>query len=136
LANRNRSHPFKQSQNVNKRGANYNLPPGRIRAASHAKEEIQDASLARSIVDLLPKARVSHSTASLFDGFSQTDVPTTPQPLSIFVKVTGRETEKLVEKEYEVLDDNGQALKGRKARYNLRHGNSQNPREDEGFELL
>ena len=79
---------------------------------------------------------MSHATASHFDGFSQTDVPTTPQPLSIFVKVTGRETEKLVEKEYEVLDDNGQALKGRKARYNLRHGNSQNPREDEGFELL
>ena len=130
------SHTPKKSQNINKGGANFHLPAARIRSAGHPKEELQDASLARSLVDLLPTGQGRRATNDAPSVVESADVPFTPQPLSIFVKITGRETENLVEKEYEVLDDNGQPLKGRKARYNLRHGNSKNIREDEGFELL
>lgn len=133
------SHATKKNCNTNKRGANGQLPPSRIRATGHVREEIQEATLARSLVDLLPSTQLHRATygpLTLHDSISRAEVPVVPLPLSVFVKSTGRETEKLVEKEYEVLDDNGQLLKGRKARYNLRHGNSQSFKEDEGFELL
>ncbi len=40
--------------------------------------------------------------------------------LDVFVKPNKRETEQLVEKEYEILDANGDTLRGRKARQTLR----------------
>ncbi|KAK3398589.1 hypothetical protein B0T20DRAFT_479346 [Sordaria brevicollis] len=72
-------------------------------------------------------------------GFSRTALT-----LENFVKTDDRKTEKFVEKEYEILDANGEALKGRKAkRRGLRvpgGGASQDKgeevEEDEGFELV
>ncbi|KAK3955426.1 hypothetical protein QBC32DRAFT_38810 [Pseudoneurospora amorphoporcata] len=73
-------------------------------------------------------------------GFSRT-----PLTLENFVKTDDRKTEKFVEKEYEILDANGEALKGRKAkRRGLRGGaaaasqdkDDEEVVEDEGFELV
>jgi hypothetical protein len=47
-------------------------------------------------------------------------VPLQPIALDVFVKTPGQETEKLVRKEYEILDSEDKALKGRKARETLR----------------
>ncbi len=61
--------------------------------------------------------------------------------LDVFVKHNVRETGKLVEKEYEILDGNGDALKGRKARQTLRKAATQpievvDETEDDDFELV
>lgn len=66
--------------------------------------------------------------------------------LENFVKTDDRKTEKFVEKEYEILDANGEALKGRKAkRRGLRGGaaagssqqeDEDRVEEDDGFELI
>lgn len=74
--------------------------------------------------------------------FDATDTPGKPLSLDIFVKPNTKETEKLVEKEYEIVDSNGDELKGRKARLrNLRRPNQAGAPEpdaveDEGFELV
>ncbi|KAK4100879.1 hypothetical protein N658DRAFT_507543 [Parathielavia hyrcaniae] len=86
--------------------------------------------------------------------FDRTDSPGGPLTLEVFVKPgggglgggRGDQTEKLVEREYEVLDGNGEAVRGRKARAVLRRcgtGTSgrggegeEGGEEDEGFELL
>lgn len=79
-----------------------------------------------------------------FDQDSTPGFSRTPLTLENFVKTDDRKTEKFVEKEYEILDANGEALKGRKAkRRGLRGGASQQEKgedeevvEDEGFELV
>ena len=76
--------------------------------------------------------------------FDRTDTPGRPLTLELFVKTpTGKETEKLVEREYAVVDGNGESVSGRKAtRRVLRTGTSaavqeeQSVIEDEGFELI
>ena len=74
--------------------------------------------------------------------FDRADTPGRPLTLDVFVKTTGRETERLVEREYEVLDENGQSLKGRNARRVLRRGGTSDGDidkgglEDDGFELI
>lgn len=77
--------------------------------------------------------------------FDKNDTPGRPLTLDIFVKSTGRETERLVEKEYEVIDGNGEMLNGKKARRILRKGATDPGTalgvgdevvEDEGFELV
>jgi hypothetical protein len=73
--------------------------------------------------------------------FDQSDTPGKPMSLEVFVKQpTGRDTERLVEKEYEILDENGEPLKGRKARNILRKSGSDlakdEPVVDEDFELV
>lgn len=83
---------------------------------------------------------------SVTDGFlysfDRTDTPGQPLSLDVFVKTNTKETEKFVEKEYEILDYNGDALTGRKARRNLRRQNqgpsAEEPAiiEDDGFELI
>lgn len=128
---------------------NYTLPAGRVRSKMSAHEEIS-SDLSRSISDLLPgtgpaltpSLSLSASDNFLYS-FDRTDTPGRPLTLDVFVKpATPRDTERLVEKEYEILDANGQALKGRKARRNLRAGLGDEARdpgdaaEDEGFELV
>lgn len=74
--------------------------------------------------------------------FDRSESPYKPLTLDVFVKTNPKETEKFVEKEYEILDNNGDALKGRKARQNLRRKNraasAEEPDviEDDGFELV
>lgn len=119
-----------------------NLPAGRVRERIHLNDEIKETS--RSIADILPRypltRRLSAADHVLYS-FDRAETPGKPLGLDVFVKKSGRETEKLVEKEYEVLDGNGEALKGRKARRHLRKvasdpAASQTTEEDDGFELV
>lgn len=137
----------KREHNINKltRG-NWDMPAGRVRNAMNARQEVHDAS--RSIPELLPSMTLDGSQATASDGplysFDRTDSPGRPLALDIFVKpATARDTERFVEKEYEIVDGNGQTLKGRKARRNLRKSGSDLPDQgdvdvgqDEEFELV
>jgi hypothetical protein len=107
-------------------------------------EEMNDPAISRSLIDLLPSPTMRRNSAT--DGFlysfDRSDSPGRPLTLDVFVKTNPKETEKLVEKEYEILDNNGDALKGRKARRNLRRPNQPQTAdepaviEDDGFELV
>lgn len=119
----------------------------RVRSIVSAQEEIEEATGAsRSILDYLPSPHRQRSDPmdNVLYSFDRTDSPGRPLTLEVFVKTTGRETEKFVEKEYEVIDGNGDALKGRKARQNLRRGatvgakaaDDENETDEDGFELL
>ncbi|KAI1780171.1 hypothetical protein F4818DRAFT_167987 [Hypoxylon cercidicola] len=124
----------------------HDLPGSYSRAKIDALAELQDPSnVSRSIHDLLPSSdtrrKLSVSDNILYS-FDRAESPGKPLTLDVFVKANPKETEKFVEKEYEILDNNGDALKGRKARQNLRRKNhtpaSQESDiiEDEGFELV
>ena len=73
-----------------------------------------------------------------------TGMPERQLPLEVYVRPDARATEKFVEKEYEVLDWNGEAVKGKKARRALRvgregsgaHEEEEEIREEDGFELV
>ncbi|KAI1761215.1 hypothetical protein GGR53DRAFT_525343 [Hypoxylon sp. FL1150] len=124
----------------------HDLPGSYSRAKIDALGELQDPSnVSRSIHDLLPDTTRYLSTiadSNIMYSFDRAESPGKPLSLDIFVKTNPKETEKFVEKEYEILDNNGDALKGRKARQNLRRKNhapaSQEPDiiEDDGFELV
>ncbi|KAI5866474.1 hypothetical protein GGS23DRAFT_273164 [Durotheca rogersii] len=124
----------------------HDLPGNYSRAKLNALEELHDqSSVSRSIHDLLPSphTRRSHSISdNILYSFDRAESPGKPLTLDVFVKTNPKETEKFVEKEYEILDNNGDALKGRKARQNLRRKNrgptADEPEviEDDGFELL
>lgn len=98
----------------------------------------------RSIYEMLssPVERRASGSDNFLYSFDRTETPGKPLSLEVFLKTNPRETEKLVEKEYEILDGNGEALKGRKARRDLRrqspHAIVEEPGtiEDEGFELI
>lgn len=112
----------------------------------HAKAEIDEVS--RSNIDYLPSPRDSRLSASKSDGvlysFDATESPAPVLSLEVFVKPNTKETEKLVEKEYEILDVNGDVVKGKKARRHLRKAASASPEgkveeklvEVDGFELV
>lgn len=72
--------------------------------------------------------------------FDRVESPGGPVTLDLFVKpASPRDTERLVRKEYEVLDANGQPLKGRKAKKDLRRAAldpTPDADEDDGFELV
>ncbi|KAL1840586.1 hypothetical protein VTJ49DRAFT_318 [Mycothermus thermophilus] len=93
--------------------------------------------------------------------FDRTESPNRPLTLEVFVKPSsgnkrhggrgGGETERLVEREYEVVDENGEALRGRKVRAVLRKeekgrrerkgengggAEEEGWEEDEGFALI
>lgn len=137
-------HPRK-SHNLVKMRSNRDAPFGRMRTQLYAKREITDVT-SRSFGELPPTGplvRRASATDNVLYSFDRADTPGRPLTLDIFVKSpTARDTERLVEKEYEILDTNGEALKGRKARRNLRQAASDlGPAndevvEDEGFELL
>lgn len=126
---------------------------GRMRTNFYAMGEINDAS--RSLSDMPPLTRRLSSASAgaennVLYSFDRRDTPGRPLTLDIFVKApTARDTERLVEKEYEVLDDHGELLTGRKARRHLRQAatdlgpttaraGSEDTTiiEDEGFELV
>jgi len=138
----------KKVHNIVKTRGNYEMPHGRVRAKVHAFQELADSSNRSLHLDLpsptinytatqtttrknsrsadsipsTPSAE-SSSTAGVLYSFDKQDTPGFRKPMTLesFVKApTGRETEKLVEKEYEIVDGNGEAVKGRKARKCLR----------------
>lgn len=135
------------SRNIVKPKMSWDVPSGRARAKVSAMEELDDSAMTRSLLDMLPSATMvrPQPTATpdrFLYSFDATDTPGKPLSLDIFVKPNTKETEKLVEKEYEIVDANGDELKGRKARLrNLRRpnqGGAPEPDaiEDEGFELV
>jgi hypothetical protein len=147
----------KHSHNRVKPRPSWTLPDARTRTLNHARTEIRDADSA-SDMPTSPYAALSRrlssastpvteSSSPLFS-FDSASTPGHRQPLTleVFVKTTGRETERLVEREYEVLDGKGDAVRGKKARRVLRRGGSveregegvgvERGVEDEGFELL
>lgn len=119
-----------------------------MRSKVSAQEEIDEAAFtSRSILDYLPSPARRHSSSAdnVLYSFDRQDSPGRPLTLDIFVKKGGRETERFVEKEYEILDANGDALKGRKARRDLRRGVTNGSKsadddapeiDEDGFELL
>jgi hypothetical protein len=127
---------------------NYEQPHHLVRTAISAKEALADTADSRSIADMLRETAPHTGRSDLISpvdnvlySFDDSQSPNLPMALDIFVKATGRETEKLVEREYEVLDEHGDALKGRKARKNLRKPSGPAPddaamEEDDGFELV
>lgn len=126
--------------------ASYDPRAGRMRTKLYAKGEITDmSSSAPSDLPPTPGApalirRMSASDNFLYS-FDRNDTPGKPLTLELFVKSpTAKETEKFVAKEYEILDGNGEALKGMRARKNLRAGGTGTVEdeivEDEGFELV
>lgn len=117
----------------------------RVRHKVSAKEEIDEAS--RSVLDYLPgspRQQVPNPMDNVLYSFDRVDSPGRPLTLEVFVKTTGREMEKFVEKEYEVIDANGDMLKGRRARRSLRRGAAAGGKsaddefevDEDGFELL
>lgn len=120
----------------------------RVRHKVSAQEEIDEAaSVSRSVLDYLPgspRRQVSNPMDNVLYSFDRTDSPGRPLTLEVFVKTTGREMEKFVEKEYEIVDANGDMLKGRKARRNLRRGTAEGSKsgdndfeiDEDGFELV
>lgn len=140
------SFSHKNSHNINKPKLVRDVRSNYSRAKVDAMEELTDPALSRSLIELLPSPNRSGRKPQVTDGFlysfDRKDSPGRPLSLEVFVKTNTKETEKLVEKEYEILDNNGDALKGRKARRNLRRGGSaplaEEPAvvEEDGFELV
>ncbi|KAK6819691.1 hypothetical protein PG995_011086 [Apiospora arundinis] len=140
-----------RNHNIVKAKIPWDMPRSHSRAKVDPMEELNDPSLTRSLIDMLPppagrgetKTKTNIADQILYS-FDRTDSPGRPLSLDAFVKSDVKGTEKLVEREYEVLDINGDALKGRKARRILRHpspkqraANSESAVEDvDGFELV
>ncbi|KAK0718253.1 hypothetical protein B0T26DRAFT_597963, partial [Lasiosphaeria miniovina] len=111
----------KREHNIVKSRGNWEMPSGRVRSKIYANREISDAATTKSVGELSPATPLSARLPDVLYSFDRADTPGRPVTLDIFVKrATGRDTERLVEREYEVLDTNGEALKGRRARRILR----------------
>jgi hypothetical protein len=107
----------------------------------NAHDEIRDAKGSRSIIDLLPGAGPAAARDDFLYSYDQTDSPAHVLSLEVFVKPDVKGTERFVEKEYEILDANGEAVKGRKARQTLRKSASAEKKmvevvDEDGFELI
>ncbi|KAH7035714.1 uncharacterized protein B0I36DRAFT_347451 [Microdochium trichocladiopsis] len=140
-----------QTHNVSKLTrpmAHIDMPQSRFRAHLDARVQLSDPN---NLIDYLsedmPGARdVRSPTDGFLYSFDRTDTPGRPLSLEMFVKENPRATratERLVENEYEIVDSNGDALQGRRARNMLRRQNngpveehSELAREDDGFELI
>jgi len=107
---------------------------------------MEDASAAgyRPLSDLLPSL-AAHQADNVLYNFDRVDSPGRSLTLDVFVKpATARETERFIEREYEILDERGDALRGRKARQTLRKaasggGAAEAERiveDEDGFELV
>ncbi|KAI0003140.1 hypothetical protein F4779DRAFT_634814 [Xylariaceae sp. FL0662B] len=125
----------------------YGIPQSHTRAKMDALVELRDPSnVSRSLHELMPSSpnrRKLSASDNIMYSFDRTESPGKPLSLDVFVKSNPKETEKFVEKEYEILDYKGDALKGRKARQNLRRKNPAPVTEetdiiieDDGFELV
>ncbi|KAI1383389.1 uncharacterized protein F4822DRAFT_76048 [Hypoxylon trugodes] len=139
------SHRYETGNVVKPRETSSTLRTRHSRNKIDVITELHDpTNISRSLHDLLPSpsARRSLSVSdNILYSFDRTESPGKALTLDVFVKSKPKETEKFVEKEYEILDNNGDALKGRKARQNLRrknHAPANEPDviEDEGFELV
>ncbi|ORY65509.1 uncharacterized protein BCR38DRAFT_340953 [Pseudomassariella vexata] len=134
-----------RNHNIVKAKLAHDVPLSRSRAKVEAMEELADSAISRSLIDMLPSPN-SRRKPSVSDNFlynfDRAESPGKPLSLDIFVKTNRKDTEKFIEKEYEILDTNGDTLKGRKARQNLRRPNYaavvKEPEiiEDDGFELV
>ncbi|KAI1822267.1 hypothetical protein F4861DRAFT_541148 [Xylaria intraflava] len=124
----------------------YKFPRSHWQHKANVRVELQDPSnMSRSLHELLPspgtRRKQSVSDDFLYS-FDETESPGRPLSLGVFVKTNTKETEKFVEKEYEILDCNGDAVKGRKALKDLHRGKVAGPAEeaeiieDDGFELV
>ncbi|OTB06030.1 hypothetical protein M426DRAFT_21454 [Hypoxylon sp. CI-4A] len=145
-----RHHSYRlPTQNVVKprEAQRHGFRPAYSRTKIDAMTELNDpSSISRSLYDLLPSSTQSRRSFSSSDNimysFDRAESPYRPLTLDVFVKPNPKETDKFVEKEYEILDNNGDALKGRRARQNLRRKNNapaaEEPDiiEDDGFELV
>ncbi|KAI0381949.1 hypothetical protein F5Y04DRAFT_54355 [Hypomontagnella monticulosa] len=123
----------------------HDVPQSYSRARMDALVELQDPSnISRSLHELMPSPQAQRSFSiadNVLYSFDRAETPGKPLSLEVFVKTNPKETEKFVEKEYEILDQNGDALKGRKARQNLRRRGpvpttEESIIEDDGFELV
>lgn len=121
----------KDHGNINKyartTGRMQDLGSRRTRHKVSAQEEIEEAAaVSRSVLDYLPGSPLRQSSSNPMDqvlySFDRADTPGRPLTLGVFVKTKERDTEKFVANEYEVIDTNGDALQGRKARRHLRRG--------------
>ncbi|KAJ8124399.1 hypothetical protein O1611_g9241 [Lasiodiplodia mahajangana] len=127
-------------------GVSHNIPQSYWWPKSSALIELQDPSnMSRSLHELLPSQHTQRKQSVSDDfiySFDQTESPGKPLSLDVFVKTNTKATEKFVEKEYEILDYNGDPVKGRKALKDLHRGKMAPPTaeaelvEDEGFELV
>ncbi|KAH8889638.1 hypothetical protein GQ53DRAFT_187166 [Thozetella sp. PMI_491] len=143
--------PIKKDHNIVKMRDTHERPVRRVKGKGAAHEEMS-ASWG-PILDLVPFSSIGPHAASARKGsvsdntlysFDRDNTPGAPLPLDAFVKEAPRATERQVEREYEVLDHNGEVLRGRKARQNLRKspnalGASAVDKiiiEDDGFELV
>ncbi|KAK4236369.1 hypothetical protein C8A03DRAFT_16983 [Achaetomium macrosporum] len=147
-------HLPKHTPNLVKMRSLHHTPLSRKAAKLHALSEIQAADHGDASPGSTPSlARTLSASAAADAGvlysFDRTDSPGAPLTLEVFVKkTTWRETEKLVEREYEVLDGNGESLRGRRATALLRKGGTtgeggkesggdeEQGVEDDGFELV
>jgi len=139
-----------KTQNVSKTlrvMSQLDMPARRYRANLDARVQIADPNshndyLAEDSIDW-PEGR------SVLDGVLYSfDKQVTPGPLSldVFIKENPRAmraAERHVESEYEIIDGNGRAVEGRRARNMLRRQNnipteehSELARDDDGFELI
>lgn len=129
----------KKVPNITKLTGGHCVPSGRVRTI-HALEEIQETS--RSVAELLlppTQARQIHSESDVLYSYDRDDTPSDLRTLGGFVMApTDRAMERLVEREYEILDVHGNALKGRKARRTLRNAKSADLTiaEDDDFEVV
>lgn len=123
----------------------YMVPDSYWLPKADALAEAHDTSnMSRSLRELLPSPHTRRKQSVSDDflySFDDTESPGKPLSLDVFIKTSTKDTEKFVQKEYEILDYNGDAVKGRKAIKNLHRGKTGPPEEaelveDEGFELV
>ena len=121
-------------------GGNQWQPSTRVRSRVGVAEEILAADRGMEEAKDLPSPVGGVSNDPFLYSFDSIVTPGAPLSLDVFVKQpTGRDTERLVEKEYEVVDENGLALKGKERKGNLRKAGSgleESPRVDDGFEIV
>ncbi|KAI3320138.1 hypothetical protein HD806DRAFT_248121 [Xylariaceae sp. AK1471] len=122
------------------------IPQSYSRPKAGVVVELQDPSnMSRSLHELLPsphnRRKMSVADDFLYS-FDKSESPGKPLSLEIFVKTDTKQTEKFVEKEYEILDYNGDPVKGRRALKDVHRGKIAPPAEEaehlevDGFELV
>ena len=143
-----RSYRFQSHNVVKSRNGRiaHDIPQSHSRAKCDVLAEMNDPSnFIRTMQEMIAP---NHNDPIKFEddyfwySFDRNESPGYPLSLDAFVKTNPRETEKFVEKEYEILDANGEPLKGRKARRDLRRKSPKSMAEepgtieDDGFQLV
>lgn len=122
--------------------SNWDTPDAQIRSKQHTRMEMADLSLSDLPLPSPSWVEVPTAADNILYSFDRKDTPDSrPLTLDVFVKEpdAAKETEKLVAKEYEVLDGNGESVKGKKAKKVLNTGKTDLEErivEDDGFELV